>query len=77
MTDEELQAAIQDVNESMANWPRPKQPLPPHEVRRREMVLLSQLTLYKIEDARKQNDKNLEFFNTAIYGLLTSFFESY
>jgi len=43
----------------------------------REMILLRQLTLYKIADAKKQNKKDLELFNTAIYGLMASFVKSY
>jgi len=79
MTDEELQEAIKGANNDInsLSLPPPSGPLPQHEVRRREMILLRQLTLYKIEDARKQNKKDLELFNTAIYGLMTSFVKSH
>jgi hypothetical protein len=78
MTDEELREAIRDANKDLDSLhsPPPTGPLPEHEVRRREMILLRQLTLYKIEDARKQNKKDLERLNTAIYGLMTSFVKS-
>ena len=76
MTDEELQEEIRVAREIRDNLPRPSAPLPQHEVRRREMLLLRELTLYKIEDAKKQNKKDLELFNTAIYGLITSFVKS-
>lgn len=79
MTGEELQEAINDANKDLDSLhsPPPSGALPQHEVWRREMILLRQLTLYKIEDARKQNKKDLELFNTKIYGLLTSFVKSY
>ena len=79
MTDKELQEAIKDANKDLDSLhsPPPSGPLPQHEVWRREMILLRQLTLYKIADAKKQNRKDLELFNTAIYGLMTSFVESY
>lgn len=79
MTDEELQEAIKDANKDLDSLhsPPPSGPLPQHEVWRREMILLRQLTLYKIADAKKQNKKDLELFSTAIYGLMTSFVKSY
>lgn len=79
MTDEELQEAIKDAENDVRNLSRhrPSGPFPQAEVRRREIILLRPLTLYKIADARKQGDRKLELFNTAIYGLMTSFVESY
>ena len=77
MTDEELQEEIQDVREIRDNLPRPSAPLPQHDVRRREMLLLRELTLYKMEDAKKRNKKDLELLNTQIYDLIISFTESY
>ncbi len=79
MTDKELQEAIEDANKDLDSLhsPPPTGPFPPDEVRRREMILLRPLTLYKIEDARKQGKKDLELLNTAIYGLMTSFVKSY
>ncbi|MCD6453046.1 MAG: hypothetical protein J7K77_02015 [Dehalococcoidales bacterium] len=75
MTDEELQKAIEDAENNVKGLssPPPSGPLPEQEVRRREMVLLRQLTLYKIVDAKRQNKKGLELLNTAIYGLMVAF----
>ena len=75
MTDEELQKAIEGAENDVKclSSPPPSGPLSEQEVRRREMVLLKQLTLYKIVDAKRQNKKDLERLNTAIYGLMTSF----
>ncbi len=79
MTDEELQEAIKDAEDDVKSLsaPPPSGPLLEHEVRRREMILLRQLTLYKIVYARKQNQKDIELLNTAIYGLMTSFVKSH
>jgi hypothetical protein len=79
MTDEELQQAIQDANEALNSLTSPHQykgPFPEHEVRRREIILLRQVTAYKIQDAREQGKKGLELVNTEIYRLMTSFLES-
>jgi hypothetical protein len=73
MTDKELQEAIDDANKdvrSLSSSP-PSGPFPQHEVTRREVILLRQLTLYKIEDAKKCRRKDLERFNTEIYNLVT------
>jgi hypothetical protein len=77
MTDKELKKAIKEANEALCTLPSPSGPLPVSEVRYREMVLLRQLTLYKIEDTRKQDRKDLELLNIEIYGLITSFLESH
>ncbi len=79
MTDEELQKAIRDANKdvnSLSSSP-PSGHFPPHEVRRREAILLRQITLYKIEDARQENNESLERFNTEIYELMTAFVKAY
>jgi len=79
MTDTELQRAIQDANETLRSLSSPcqsREPLPEHEVRRREVILLRQVTVYKILDARERGGKDLELFNTAIYDMMTSFLES-
>ena len=78
MTKEELQDAIKDATDdvkSMSSCPS-SGPFPQHEVTRREMILLRQLTLYKIEDAKKSNRKDLERFNTEIYNVMTAFVKS-
>jgi len=79
MTDEKLQEAIKDAESDVKGLssPPPSGPFPQHEVRRREMILLRQLTLYKIENAKKENNKKLELFNTAIYDLMTSLVKSH
>lgn len=75
MTNKELQKAINDAIDDVKNLSSspPSGPFPQHEVTRREMILLRQLTLYKIEDAKKCKRKDLERFNTEIYNLMTAF----
>ena len=78
MTNKDLQKAVKDATDdvkSLSSSP-PSGPFPQHEVRRREMILLRHLTLYKIGDAKKCRRRNLERFNTEIYNLITAFLES-
>lgn len=80
MTDDELQQAIKVANEALDSLSSPHQykgPFPQQEVTRREIILLRQVTAYKILDAREQGEKHLELFNTDIYDAMTSFLESY
>ncbi len=78
MTDKELQEAIKDAENDLKGLSSSltSEPFPQHEVRRREIILLRPITLYKIQEARKQSNKELELFNTAIYDLMTSFVKS-
>jgi len=78
MTNKELQKAIKDATDdvkSLSSSPS-SGPFPQHEVTRREMILLRQLTLYKTEDAKKCKRKDLECFNSEIYNLITAFVKS-
>jgi len=78
MTNKELQKAIKHATDdvkSLSSSPR-SGPFPQHEVRRREMILLRQLTLYKIEDAKECKRRDLERFNTEIYNLITTLVKS-
>jgi hypothetical protein len=80
MSDDELQQAIQDANEALKSLTSPhqsKEPFPEREVRRREIILLRQVTAYKILKARERGEKHLEHFNAAIYDAMASFLESY
>lgn len=79
MTNKELRDAIKDATDDVKNLSSSllSGPFPQHEVRRREMVLLRQLTLFKIEDAKKCRRRDLERFNTEIYNLMTASLESY
>lgn len=53
MTYKELEKAIRAISQELRAVPRPAGPLPDSEVKRRELILLKQVTLYKIWDAKK------------------------
>ena len=78
MTNRELQKAIKDATDDVRNLSSSPSsgPFPQHEVTRREMILLKQLTLFKIEDAKKSKRRDLECLNIEIYDLITAFVES-
>ncbi len=78
MTNKELQEAIKDAENDLKGLSSSltNEPFPQHEVRHREIILLRPITLYKIQEARKQRNKELELFNTAIFDLMTAFVKS-
>jgi hypothetical protein len=78
MTNKELRGTIKDATDDVKNLSSSPSsgPFPQHEVTRREMILLRQLTLFKIEDAKKSKRKDLECFNTETYNLITAFVKS-
>lgn len=76
MTNKQIKAELRSVLKEMDNWHAPKGPLPPDEVRRRELILWSQGVLYGIEDAKKKRDKVKEAFHTVIFCLIKSFLGS-
>jgi len=78
-TKEIANETIKEAENDVCNLSRhmPSGPFPQAEVRRRETILLRQLTLYKIEDARKHDKKDSELLNTAIYDLMTDVLKAY
>lgn len=79
MTDRELQQAIKDANDALhsLSCPPPQGPLPEREVRRREIILLRQVTAYKILNSREKGQRDLELLHTTVYERMTSFLNSY
>jgi hypothetical protein len=70
---EEIRKELKDVLEDIDSWCGPKGRLPDHEVRRRELILWKQAILYKIEDAKRCGDKEIENFNTELLCVVDSF----
>lgn len=72
MTDEQLQQELQNVSGSLDKLSACDDPLTKQERRHQHILLLRKETLLKITQAREKGDKNREFTNLAMYGLLTS-----
>lgn len=77
MSDGDLRKAVECVEKEITDLPRPDGPLPRDEVTRRELLLFRQATLYNIQRARKQNEKNVEMFHIEVYTALRAFSQSY
>ena len=76
MTNKELEKELAKTHKEMHSWPEINRKLDyaitEHEVNNRELVLSLQQILYRIEDAKKEKDKNKEYFNSALYYLTKS-----
>lgn len=76
MTQKEIEKKFKRIYKEMRLWPEVNEKLrykiPEHEVQRRESILSHQQILYKIEDVKKEGDKNKEYLNSALYYLMKS-----
>ena len=72
MTDEELEQALQELQESIDKLPDPDS-LTKQEKRRGHILLLKKETLLRIKEAREKGNKSDEFTNIATYGVLTAY----
>jgi hypothetical protein len=73
MTVKEVRKELKKIYKDIKTWPRInkrlKYKIPKEEVYRRGAVFSLQHILYEIEDAKRERDKNKEYFNLASYYL--------
>ena len=73
MTQKEIEKELNKIYKEMKKWHIINKKLnyiiPEDEIARREELLYLQQSLYKIEDAKKEGDKNEEYSNLALYYL--------
>ncbi|MBN2373892.1 hypothetical protein JXL19_08915 [bacterium] len=73
MKQKEIEKKLSKIYKEISRWPminkRLNYSITTEEIERREAILCLKQILYKIEDAKKEKDKNKEFFNLALYYL--------
>ena len=73
MTIKEIREELKKIDKDIMSWPkinkRLKYKIPEEEVYRRGAIFSLQHILYEIEGAKKERDKNKEYFNLAAYYL--------
>ena len=76
MTQKEIERELKIIYKEMSSWPEINKKLgykiSEQEIYRRESMLSLQQILYQIENAKKEEDKNKEYFNLALYYLTKS-----
>jgi len=76
MTQREIEKELNGIYRKMKNLRRENKKLnyviPKDEIEKREELLSLRQILYNIEDAKKEGDKDKEYFNLALYYLTKS-----
>ncbi len=74
-----IEKELQKIYKERSEWSEINKNLnyviPHHEITKRELIISLQHILYKIEEAKKEGDKNKENFNLGLYYLITSVLE--
>lgn len=71
MTPTQIKKELEKIYKERKRWTSGKGPFDRLSVRRRELILLKQYILYRIEDAKLFGDKNEESFNLATYSAMS------
>ncbi|MFC2067980.1 hypothetical protein ACFLTP_03090 [Chloroflexota bacterium] len=79
MTDEQLQEAIQNISQNIANLSQHEsdKDSSKEEERHKQLLFLQKETLLKIKEARDNKDGAQEFLHATTYGLLSSWGEKH
>lgn len=70
MTKEDIRIELEKIFKERYTWNGAEGPFTKRAIRRRELILLKEQLLYKIEEAKKWNDKYSEVFFLKIYEVI-------
>ncbi len=70
MTLSEIKNELEKIYKVRNSWDGAKGPFTEPAIRQRELILIKQKILYRIEDAKLLKDRNEESLNTAIYRII-------
>ena len=73
MTIAEIRKELKEIHEEMKKWDGAKGPFTPQAIRRRELILLKQQILYRLEDAILLKDKTAKLFNLDLYKIIDKY----
>lgn len=73
MTNAQIKKELEKIYKIRKGWNGAKGPFDRLSVRRRELILLKQYLLYRIEDAKMFGDKNEESFNLTTYNAMSEY----
>ena len=73
MTIREIRSELQKIYKERKSWHGAKGPFIEPAIRQRELILIKQQILYKIEDAKLLHDKYEESFNHTLYKILNDY----
>ncbi|MCJ7646231.1 hypothetical protein MUO65_04945 [bacterium] len=70
MTIREIENELEKIYKERKSWSGAKGPVTEQSIRLKELILIKQQILYRIEDAKLLRDKREESFNTALYKII-------
>jgi len=73
MTNKEIKKELEKIYKERKRWNGAKSLFTKKIIQEREIILLKQQLLYRIENAKVLKDKTEEIFDTKIYNLLNYF----
>jgi hypothetical protein len=76
MTNRKINKELEGVYKERKKWNGGKGPLTKSVVKQRELVLIKQNILYRIEDAKLPGDKGEESFNLALYKIINDYLKT-
>ena len=73
MTIRETRNELEKIYKERNSWDGAKGPFTELAIRQRELILLKQQLLYRIEDTKLLKDKGEESFNLALYKVINAY----
>lgn len=73
MTNEEIKKELQKIYKERNSWNRAKGPFTDETINHRKLTVIKQYTLYKIQKARRENDKKKEDFNLEVCKIINKY----
>ena len=70
ITIREIRNKLEEVYKERKSWHGTKGPFTEPAIRQRELILIKQQILYRIEDAKLLKDKGEESFNLTLYKII-------
>jgi len=73
MTIREIRNELEKIYKERKSWSGAKGPVTEPVIRLKELILIKQQILYRIEDAKLLKDKREESFNSYLYRIINSY----
>ena len=73
MTIREIKNELEKIYKERKSWRGGKGPFTQPAIRQRELILIKQQILYRIEDAKLLKDKSEESFNMTLYKIINEY----
>jgi len=73
MTIREIKNELEEIYKERKSWSGGKGPFTESSIIRRELILIKQQLLYRIEAAKLLGDKSKELFNLALYKIINDY----